>query len=247
MRYKILLTPIAIILLFFTTASFAQVIFPVTASVQSSPPHSGSLYDLVAPASNKLSLILNLNDANELNYQVRLRVTIEGNGITLTTKNNVQFAPLEVAFGSPSILKEFDLEEYFDPASFDYQNYSLSEYLSNGGLPDGFYTICIEAFDYIRFDEGAASNQTCTVINASQLDAPVIQSPIGNVPNPTVPQNLPINWVNMHNVAIPVEYQLEVYSWPYASNLTPDQVVQFDLPFLSTNVMSTTKSCSGFL
>jgi hypothetical protein len=183
---------------------------------------------------------MNLQDADELTYQVRLRVTIEGNGITLTTRNNINFAPLELTYGSPSIFREMDLQQYFDPASFDFVGYSLNDYLNNGGLPDGFYTICIETLDYLLQNEGPVSQKTCTVINASQLDPPVIQAPIGNLSNIVDPQNLAVSWLNMHNVPIPVEHELEIFTWPYASSLTPEQVVQFDLPFFTTTLMSTT-------
>jgi hypothetical protein len=218
----------------------AQFIYPITANIQSTPPHSGLLSDLTATGGNKLSLLLNLEDAEELTYQVRLRITIEGNGITLSTKNNLVFTPIDLAYGSPSIIRESDLVEYFDPAAFDFAGYSLNDYLLNGGLPDGFYTICVEAFNYLRFNEAAASNKSCTVINASRLDPPVVIAPIGMQTNINNPQNLPIQWANMHNVAIPVEYEIEIYTWPYSSTLAPDQVIQFDLPFFTTMVSSTT-------
>ena len=127
-------------LLFYSWASQAQV-YPVSASIQMIPPHSASLADLVAPASNKMSVILNLNDSEELSYQVKLRVTIEGNGITLTTKENINYSPIDIAFGSPLILQGVDLQEYFDPAAFNFNGYSITDYLTQGGLPDGFYTI----------------------------------------------------------------------------------------------------------
>ncbi len=217
---------------------FGQLIFPITANIQSTPPHSGNLSDLVAVGSNKLALVLNLQDAEELSHQVRLRITIEGNGISLVTKSNINFAPVEVTYGSPQILRELDLQEYFNPAAFDFIGYTLNDYLNEGGLPDGFYTICVEAFNYARFDEGAASNSSCTVINASQLDAPVITAPIGMLENPVTPQNLPLQWMNMHNVSIPVEHEIEIFAWPYSSTLSPDQIVQFDLPFFTTTVTS---------
>lgn len=207
--------------------------FPITATMQSIPPHSGNLADLVQAGANKIGVTLILNDANEISYQARLKVTIEGQGITLRTRESFIPTPINLSFGVPVQLLGTDLAEYFDPNNLDFQGISRQSYFDLGGLPDGIYTICAEVYDFNRSSEQPGSNQACTVISAVVHDPPVVLSPIGTQ-TVTFPQNLPIQWQALHTASFPTEYQLEIYEWPYSSALPPDQVILNTYPFLTT-------------
>ncbi|MEM6877077.1 MAG: hypothetical protein AAF544_00855, partial [Bacteroidota bacterium] len=224
------------LLLFFGCQFFAvhrvlaQTAFPITATLQSIPPHSGNLADWTQPGSNKLAATLLLNDANEISYQARLKVTIEGQGIRLTTRESFIPNPITLSFGSPVQLTGFDMADYFSPENLDFVGISQQAYFDLGGLPDGIYTVCVEVFDLNRFNEEAASREACTVISAVVNDPPVVLSPIGTQTT-TVPQFLPIQWQAMHTGAFPVQYDVEIYEWPYSSPLTPNFVILQTQPF----------------
>jgi len=79
-----------------TTSDLLAQTLPITLVTQSTPPHTANLWDLVAPGTNRVGLTMILRDANELSYQVRLEMTLEGNGIKLTSRKDVFFAQTRV-------------------------------------------------------------------------------------------------------------------------------------------------------
>src|SRR5882762_2949141 len=64
--------------------------FPVQATTQIIPPYSLYLQDYVSE-NDRLSLVLFLKDLNHAEYRVRLRFSIEGNGVSIST--NPQYRP----------------------------------------------------------------------------------------------------------------------------------------------------------
>ncbi len=227
----------------FCSTSFtllAQPVFPVTATAQSFPPHTGNLAEMVQSGVNKLSATFMLNDVNEIAYQARLKVAIKGAGIELRTKENFISHPINLSFGVPVTLQGIDLSQYFDINNLDFIGYSIQDYNAQGGLPPGLYEICFELYDYDRSNEEAASNISCTMISATVLDPPVVIGPIGQLPSLQVNQQLLLNWERMDNGVFPTEYTVEVYEWPYSSNLSPDQILIFNQPHFTKTVMTQT-------
>ena len=238
MKTKLLFT-FLLVCGFLLSKTEAQKAFPVNLVTQAMPPHSGVLSDFVAPGLNKMAVTMILNDANELSYQVRLRLTIEGGGITIQTSPNAVFNPISLSYGVPTQVISADLIPYFDLNNLIFSGITKQEYLDQGGLPDGIYNFCFEAIDYDRFDEDPASASNCALINAVVNDPPVIISPIGTSLI-SDPQQLAIQWQAMHTGTFPTEYDVEVYEYPEASTLTIDQVFDFQQPFFFKTLMGAT-------
>lgn len=74
-----------IIILMMSVKAFLQT-YPVSASVQQSPPYSIYLTDCVAPDSEHLKLHLLLKDLNQPFYDARLHMRIECNYRRLAKK-----------------------------------------------------------------------------------------------------------------------------------------------------------------
>src|SRR3954462_6539557 len=79
-------------------------VFPVQSNVTLSPPYSGNLSDYTTPGSQRIIVTLTTNDATISNYRVKLRVTIEGLGITIKSKQNIVVNPIILDGGVPLIL-----------------------------------------------------------------------------------------------------------------------------------------------
>ncbi len=73
--------------------------FPVQASLQLKPPYPLYLADYAAPGSDKLTLNVLLKELDRADYPVRLRVLIEGAGITISTAPNAKFTPVTLQGG----------------------------------------------------------------------------------------------------------------------------------------------------
>lgn len=218
-----------------------QVIQPVTAIAQSTPPHTGNLAELAAPGINKLGISMILNDRNELSYQVRLVVEIEGQGILLKTRNDFQPRPISLSYGIPVQVRGTDLAEYLDVNNLDFSGFSREQYLEQGALPDGMYSVCFTVYDYDRGEQTPVSLRSCTGIMAIRHDPPVVLSPIGMLA-PLFPQNLTVQWQPRHVAGFPVQYTMQIFEFDADNTLTPDQVVQFEQPFLEKTVSAITST-----
>ncbi len=213
--------------------------FPVTAAVQSLPPFAPNFSNWADPVNNKLGVILLLNDREEPGYQVRLRLTISGQGITVRSRIDWPARPISLSFGIPTQLSSADLQEYFRLENLDFIGYSQQAYLNNGGLPEGVYSLCVEAIDYSRSTEEAASASACTFIQAQLLDPPVVLSPYGNQ-TPITPQSLLVQWQARHTATFLTNYRVEIYDIDPSSNFTAEQIYTFQQPVVETELAGIT-------
>lgn len=213
--------------------------FPVTAAVQSLPPFAPNFSNWADPINNKLGVTLLLNDREQPGYQVRLRLTISGQGITVRSRTDWPARPITLTYGIPTQLSSADLQEYFRLENLDFIGYSQQAYLNNGGLPEGVYSLCVEAIDFIRSSEEAASDKACTFIQAQLLDPPVVLSPTGNQ-TPINPQSLLVQWQARHTATFITNYRVEIYDMDPSSNFTAEQIYTFQQPFLETELAGIT-------
>ena len=128
-----------ILLCFFVLALGSPVVaqvYPVQANVSIQPPYSPYLTDYTVPGSQKLLLQLSTKDITISDHPIKLRITIEGLGITIRTKPN--FIPQQHTLyggGTPTILYGEDLQEYFHPNNLDFAGLSRAEFSKTGKLP----------------------------------------------------------------------------------------------------------------
>src|SRR5687768_11167905 len=91
------------------------------------------------------------NDAALSDYKCKLRITIEGVGIALRTKDHLVTEPLVLNGGGvPQVFYGDELHEYFHPDALEFSGLSKSEYGKTGRLPEGVYRFTIEILDFNR-------------------------------------------------------------------------------------------------
>ncbi len=207
--------------------------YPVSLIAQSSPPHTGNLAELSFPGRVGASLIL--NDAFELSYQVRMSIVIEGQGIRLSTKPEFQPRPITLSYGLPVQITGAEIAEYLDLNNLNFEGFSKEQYLQEGTLPPGFYSVCMQVYDYDRSNDAAVSRESCTGITVFLNDPPVVLAPIGQQ-TPVFPQNVTVQWQPRHAGGFPVEYTLQVFEFDVNNTLTPDLLMQFEQPFLEKTI-----------
>ncbi|MFT6360794.1 MAG: hypothetical protein ACJAYJ_005036, partial [Saprospiraceae bacterium] len=188
-----------------------QVIYPITASVQFTPPSTTYLTDLTAMGSNQLVFNLFLNDFNELDYGVQLKISIEGNGISLITKPGYR-PPIISLFPGANPLSASELSNYFNPSNMLINGISPQALQANGsGLPEGVYTLCVQAFDYYRVDVPLSIN-SCIPQYFKKNYPPTLVTP-GNystVPMTGGNQDLFFNWQTNADLSIQTNYKLSI-------------------------------------
>ncbi|MBK6524019.1 MAG: hypothetical protein IPG08_17880 [Sphingobacteriaceae bacterium] len=222
---------------------FAQ-IYPVQISAQLVPPYSGYLPDYADPTAEKLKVILQFNDFSQAQYNIKLRFEIKGNGFTISTKTFYNPPAITLLPGQPLLLSGADLAPYLNTNNLDFVGINQSQYQQRMALPEGFYSICVKAYDYYNTNPIQISNEACAQAWFTLSDPPYLNMPFcGTAITPLTPQNILFQWtpVNMAspNSALNTEYEFALYECRPDSNANPNQVVLSTAPIFSTTTQQT--------
>lgn len=213
-----------LIFLFFLicTAGRAQV-FPVQVNVQLTPPYSPYLSDYTAPGAQRFMVHIRPNDVTISNYACKLRITIEGVGITIRTKENFISQPIILEGGGiPQTLYGDDLHEYLHPDALDFSGFSRWEYQKSSRLPEGIYRFKVEVLDYNRGT--VVSNPGMTMAWIFLNDPPLLNVPANHSKIKLQdPVNILFSWTPRHtgspNAAFTTEYTFRLVElWPENRN-----------------------------
>lgn len=219
--------------------SFIQIYaqtYPVTVNAQLIPPYTVYLSDYASPENEKLFVSLLFNDLTTPNYNVRLRLTIEGVGIKIETKPEAQLPAITINSGMLERLGAAELSPYFDANNLLFQGISKQQYQKNAALPEGFYKFCIQAFDYNK--NIAVSNKACASAWLILNDPPRINTPVCNSTVKAIfPQNLLFQWLPMHlsspNISERTSYNFRlVQIIPIGRN--PNDAINTSIPIFET-------------
>ncbi|MFN8114497.1 MAG: fibronectin type III domain-containing protein [Bacteroidia bacterium] len=230
-------------LTFISYSSQAQT-YPVQLSTSLIPPYSGYLADYADPSSEKLKVILQFNDFTVPQYNVRLKFEIKGNGFTLSTKQFYNPPPLQIEPGVPFMLSGSDIAPYLNSSNLDFVGINQSQYEQHMALPEGYYSICVKAYDYYNSGNVQVSNEACAQAWFTLSDPPFLNLPLCNAAvTPQTPQNLLFQWTPMNlgspNSALNTEYLFELWECRPDTNANPNQIVQSTPPIYSTTTQQT--------
>ncbi len=207
--------------------------YAVDAFLQMRPPFSPFLTELATSFPPAFEVQLILQDQQELNYPVQLRFTMQGEGISIRTREDYTPPTIFLSYGIPKILSALDLADYFKPEHLLVQGLDLSQFYQSGGrLPEGVYNICVEVLDQIRTQGVAISNQACAIATLAELPPPIITHPTMDIPAAT-PTAILFQWVAQHIGAFPVDYKLQLFE--KREELSIAQTLSLSPPLFETN------------
>lgn len=188
---------------------------PVSATTILNTPHPVYVNEYYSIGSNALQGIVVLNDLNEPSWDVRLLVTIEGEGIKIKTKGNfLPSNPINLTSGIPLILEGSDFAQYLDVNNVDLEGITAATFNQSGKLPEGIYNFCIEVVDYIS--GVPLSLPSCAPAFIFFEPPPVtLQPECEGVVTPSDPQIVNFSWQiaggASPTIAINSKYKLSVY------------------------------------
>lgn len=226
----------SLFLLTFSFPTFAQV-YPVQLSTQLLPPYSGYLPDYGDPTNEKLKCIIMLNDFSITHRDVKLEITITGNGFTIQTNPTFFPSPITIYPGVPEIITGIDLAPYLETQNLIFTGINVNDYEQRKVLPEGYYSICIKVIDYYQPDYTILSNASCTSAWFYLADPPFLNFPQCNSTiTPTQPQNIFFQWTPMNlsspNSVMNTEYLFELFEVRPAST-PPNDIVLTTAPIFS--------------
>ena len=183
---------------------------PVSASLSINPPYSIYLNDYTESAL-KMNLSLFVADLEIENLRVRLRITIEGNGISIHSKPEYMPTPILLNGGSSEFIDGQELLGYLSTQNLNYQGPGRDQFYANSKLPEGIYRFCIEVIEINR--NAVVSNQACATSWVILNDPPIWNLPTqSEIVRATNPQNILFNWTPRHtgspNAAFSVLYEV---------------------------------------
>lgn len=215
--------------------------YPVQVTTIVTPPYSLYLSDYASPESNTLQVMLQLKELDRPEYRVKLRITIEGQGISLRTK--ATFVPRAIVLqgGVPEMLTGADLSAYLNPNNMDFLGTTQQAFMRTGMFPEGFYTFKVEVLDYVRnvVVSNAGVGNAFIILN----DPPLINLPFNNDKVvATDPQNIIFSWTPRHtaspNAAFSTEYEFTLVEL-YPENRNPNDAIRAANSIYTTTTSST--------
>ncbi|NVK10356.1 MAG: fibronectin type III domain-containing protein [Tenacibaculum sp.] len=218
---------------FISTLVYSQT-YPVQVTPQLIPPYSLKLSDYATTTSEKLYTNILLTDVNEVGRRIRLKMYIEGQGLSITTQDIIAGeTPIYVDGGINLRLSNLDLQAYFQLNNL----VGITPGQYNAPLPNGGYDFCFEVYDY--FTNRKLSSKSCTTVYLLQNDPPILNLPFkDNIVNATNPQNILFTWTPRHSNVSNVQYEFTLKELWDVQN--PQANFLASVPFYQTTTYSTT-------
>lgn len=218
---------------FISTVLYSQT-YPVQVTPQLIPPYSLKMSDYATTTSEKLYTNILLTDVNEVGRRIRLKMYIEGQGLSITTRDVIAGeTPIYVDGGINLRLSNLDLQAYFQLNNL----VGITPGQYNAPLPNGGYDFCFEVYDY--FTNRKLSSKSCTTVYLLQNDPPILNLPFkGNIVNATNPQNILFTWTPRHSNVSNVQYEFTLKELWDVQN--PQANFLASVPFYQTTTYSTT-------
>lgn len=211
-----------ILFMLLLSAGVTAQVYPVQVTPQLTPPYSPYLSDYTAPGSRNFLIQIRANDISLSDYPCKLRVTIEGPGITLRTSQHFLPPPIYLQGGTSQTLYGEDIRDYLHPTNLDLSGLPGTEYGKTARLPDGIYRFSVEVLDYNRGT--VVSNKGMTSAWILLNDPPILNLP-SNFSKVKIqdPLNIMFSWTPRHtgspNAAFTTEYTFRLVElWPASRN-----------------------------
>ncbi len=228
---------LSILILFLIAGPVVGQNFPVQLNFQLIPPYSPYLPDYCALNNDNIQIQLLLTDLSEPWLDIKLKIEILGNGFTIRTNPAFNPSPIRLEAGMPTAVEGTDLCPYLQIQNLIFSGINPELYEENKVLPEGFYTICIEAVDYWSSSQQEVSNLSCNQAWFILSDSPILNLPqcSGLVASSTY-QDILFQWTPMHlsspNLTGGTEYDLQLWEI-FPDNADPNIIVQSLPPMFS--------------
>ena len=177
-------------------AAFAPASAQISVNINILPPYPSKYTDYISRPQQVLIIIRN---SSNINQNVQLRGELTGdNGISIKGIPNYKSAsPIRLGPNEVRQLNINDISSLFDINKVVFTGITKSKAISDNGLPEGNYQICLEAFDYYTNKplSDAAPAGCSNIFPVSNVEDPTIILPYdGQTLSSDAGQNFIISW-----------------------------------------------------
>ena len=191
--------------------AFAQN-YPVQITTQIAPPFSSFIPDYSTPGNQNLKLLVLFTDFTKPSYNIKLKIQISGQGINIQSKSYYYSQAITLQPGIPQEISGSDLSGLLNANNLDISGITTQHYQTQT-LPEGYYNICVTAFDYNNPIPIQVSNQSCALGWMVLSDPPFTNLPLCGSTIPAIsPQNVMFQWTPM-NMGSPNSFNNTLYDF----------------------------------
>lgn len=168
------------VLLLLSKILFSQQ-YPINVNANVLTPMPSKLTNFYTDNTPKLFVILTNKDIGNPSIPVKLKVTIIGSGTQIVSRvgSEIGVTPIILDAGVPKTLTQQDLAPYFNINNLDFVGgFSKSQYSTTGVLPEGNYSICVQALDF--YNNRLLSTPMCTYGSIFFSQPPNLLTPLSN-------------------------------------------------------------------
>jgi hypothetical protein len=172
---------------------------PVQLTPVLQPPFSLHFSDY-ATNPQLLKVYLLLKDLSKTHIDIYLSLRLQGPGVLIQTRPEFRPpGPVNLQAGLPLVLTGPELSAYFQPNALEVQGLSEAILTQGGQLPEGLYTLTMEAFEWDRQRE-SVSNQGTSLLTVFLNYPPLLTFPARDSEVPFQnQQNTLFQWVGRNS------------------------------------------------
>jgi hypothetical protein len=190
--------------------------YPVHLTTQLVAPFSGYLPDYTNTGEEKLKILILFTDFSKPTYNIKLKISVQGQNINIQSKSFYFAGPFTVQPGVPLEISGSELYGLLNSQNLDFTGLTKTQYEQGKVLPEGFYTFCVTAYDYNNPIPIQVSNASCAQAWMVLSDPPFLNLPVcTSIITPTNPQQLTFAFTQMNmgspNSAANTEYVFELW------------------------------------
>jgi len=198
-----------LLIIAFILISHLAVKAQIAVNVLINPPYPLHLNDYINYGSTLVVTVTNTGTSSE---EIYLRGSISGdNGVSITSNPDIIPATfITINAGQTLVLYGNDLEPYFNFNRALITGIDRNLLVSNQALPEGYYTVCVEAYDH-RTNELLSDPPGCGFFNVRFIEPSIITSPIcGDTIQALNPQTMVFSWTPAIGAPATTQYQLKI-------------------------------------
>lgn len=204
--------------------------YPIQLSTQLVPPFSGYMADYANGGEEKLKIICLLTDFTKPHYNIKIKISIQGQGIHIQSKPYFYEGPFTLEPGLPFEISGSQLYNLLNSQNLDFSGISKAQYEQKKVLPEGYYTVCVTAYDFNNPLPIQVSNNACAQAWMILSDPPFLNLPAcGSVSPILTPQQLSFSFTQMNmgspNSAANTDYVFELWEIR-PQGAVPNNIVQ---------------------
>ncbi len=176
------------------------------------PPYPSKLSDYL---SRPQQVLLMVHNGSNINQNIQLRGEFAGdNGISIRADQNYKSStPVRLGPNETRTLGINDVQSLFDVNKVTFSGITKSQFISQNGVPEGNYQICVQAFDYYTNKPLSESSPLgCSnIFPVSNVEDPTIISPYdGQVVTALAGQNFVISWSTPSGAPPSAQYTVKI-------------------------------------